>query len=87
MSSSPIILWLRRDLRLGDHEALTAACATGRAVIPLFIHDNQIAALGAAPKMRMGLAIDQFQAALQDRGSRLILRKGKAIDVLRPAIR
>ncbi|MEL6839937.1 MAG: deoxyribodipyrimidine photo-lyase [Pseudomonadota bacterium] len=87
MSSSPIILWLRRDLRLGDHEALTAACATGRAVIPLFIHDDQIAALGAAPKMRMGLAIDQFQAALQDKGSRLILRKGKAIDVLRDLIR
>ena len=54
--NSPIILWFRRDLRLGDHEALTAACETGRPVLPLFIHDEAIESLGAAPKMRMGLS-------------------------------
>ncbi|MBQ1202951.1 MAG: deoxyribodipyrimidine photo-lyase, partial [Loktanella sp.] len=26
MTKSPVILWLRRDLRLSDHPALTAAC-------------------------------------------------------------
>ncbi len=29
MSKSPILMWFRRDLRLGDHEALTAACRGG----------------------------------------------------------
>ncbi|MFG6528144.1 deoxyribodipyrimidine photo-lyase, partial [Sulfitobacter sp. M23508] len=35
--NSPIIMWFRRDLRLSDHPALTAACQSGRPVIPLFI--------------------------------------------------
>ena len=86
MSSSPVIIWFRRDLRLADHEALTAACATERPVIPVFIYDDQLAQLGAAPKMRMGLAVEKLQQALQDKASRLILRKGAALDVLRSLV-
>ena len=86
MTNSPILMWFRRDLRLGDHAALTAACATGRPVIPVFIHDEQVADLGAAPKMRMGLAVDHFGDALRAQGSQLILRKGAALDVLRDLI-
>ena len=33
----PTILWLRRDLRLADQAALTAAVASGAPVIPAFI--------------------------------------------------
>lgn len=47
--TSPIILWFRRDLRLADHPALAAAAASGRPVIPLFIHDQTAESLGAAP--------------------------------------
>ena len=86
MTNSPILMWFRRDLRLGDHAALTAACATGRPVIPVFIHDEQVADLGAAPKMRMGLAVDHFGDALRAQCSQLILRKGAALDVLRDLI-
>ncbi|MEL6681215.1 MAG: deoxyribodipyrimidine photo-lyase [Pseudomonadota bacterium] len=86
MSTSPIILWFRRDLRLGDHEALSAACAAGRPVIPVFIYDDQIDALGAAPKMRMGLSVEALEKSLADKGSRLILRKGSALPVLRDLI-
>ena len=49
MNNSPILMWFRRDLRLGDHDALSAACKMGRPVIPVFIHDDQVATLGAAP--------------------------------------
>lgn len=86
MSNSPILMWFRRDLRLGDHEALTAACATGRRVIPVFIHDNLVEGLGAAPKMRLGLAVAQHAACLTAQGSNLILRRGPALDVLRELI-
>ncbi len=86
MRKSPILMWFRRDLRLGDHVALTAACATGRPVIPVFIHDDQVAALGAAPKLRLGLAVDHFGKVLAVQGSRLILRQGAALDVLRDLI-
>ena len=86
MSNSPILMWFRRDLRLGDHVALSAAVATGRPVIPIFIHDDLVARLGAAPMMRLGLAVDHFSTSLSAAGSHLILRKGVALDVLRAVI-
>jgi deoxyribodipyrimidine photo-lyase len=86
--TSPILIWLRRDLRLSDHPALHAACETGRPVIPVYILDKQYAALGAAPKFRLGLGIGHFSETLADHGSRLILRRGDdALDVLQDLIR
>ncbi len=86
MSTSPVILWLRRDLRLSDHPALTAAAESGRPVIPVFIHDAQVAALGAAPKWRLGLGLEHFGARLAQKGSRLVLREGSALEVLQALI-
>lgn len=86
MTNTPILLWFRRDLRLADHAALTDACATGRPVIPVFIHDDQVEDLGAAPKMRLGLAVAHFAQSLAGKGSQLILRKGPALDVLRALV-
>ncbi|WP_298835744.1 deoxyribodipyrimidine photo-lyase [uncultured Roseobacter sp.] len=86
MSSSPVILWFRRDLRLSDHAALAAAAATGRAVIPVFIHDKQVEELGAAPKWRLELGVGHFARRLDALGSRLILRRGDALAVLRELI-
>ncbi|WP_128513713.1 cryptochrome/photolyase family protein [Tabrizicola thermarum] len=83
MTDRPLILWFRRDLRLGDHPMLSAAVATGRPVVPLFILDPETEALGAAPKWRLGLAVQAFAAALEGRGVRLILRRGPALEVLR----
>ena len=83
MHQTPIIYWLRRDLRLGDHPGLTAAAATGRPIIPVFIHDDLIEAQGAAPKWRLGLALEHFATILEGIGSRLILRRGNALEVLR----
>ncbi|WP_375172770.1 cryptochrome/photolyase family protein [Pseudooceanicola sp.] len=78
---APTILWFRRDLRLHDHPALTAAAARG-SVIPVFIHDDSVASLGAAPRWRMGEGLRVFGEALEAAGSRLILRRGPAREVL-----
>jgi deoxyribodipyrimidine photo-lyase len=83
---SPVLVWLRRDLRLTDHPALHAAAQSGRAVIPVFIHDEEVERLGAAPKWRLGLGLECFAAALAEQGSRLILRKGAALPVLKTLI-
>lgn len=87
MSDAPVLVWFRRDFRLSDHPALDAACASGRPVIPVFIHDDAVSGLGAAPKWRLGLGLECFGAALRDKDSRLILRKGDALEVLRALIK
>ncbi|MFK7746264.1 MAG: deoxyribodipyrimidine photo-lyase [Roseobacter sp.] len=86
MSNSPILVWFRRDLRLGDHPALHAAAATGRPVVAAFICDDQVESLGAAPKWRLGLGLECFAAALEKIGSRLILRRGAALESLQQII-
>ena len=83
---SPILVWFRRDLRLSDHAALTAACKAGRPVIPVFICDETVEAMGAAPTWRLGLSVAALAKALEAAGSRLILRRGRALDVLRALV-
>ncbi|TCP60581.1 deoxyribodipyrimidine photo-lyase [Rhodovulum bhavnagarense] len=83
---SPVIWWVRRDLRLSDNPAALAACAGGRPVIPVFIHDDGVARLGAAPKWRLGLGLECFASTLARIGSRLVLRRGDALEVLRALV-
>lgn len=82
MGSGPVIVWFRRDLRLVDHAGLTAAVAGGP-VIPVFIHDETVEALGAAPKWRLGEALRCFASVLEAAGARLVLRRGPALEVIR----
>jgi deoxyribodipyrimidine photo-lyase len=84
--SKPIIYWTRRDFRLSDNPALAAACAAGTPVIPLFICDEVVQATGAAPKWRLGLGAEAFAQRLAEARSRLILRRGPALEVLRQVI-
>ncbi len=80
--TSPIILWFRRDLRLSDNPMLAEAAATGRPLIPVFIRDRAVDSLGAAPKWRLGLALESFAETLADKGARLTYRAGDAAEVL-----
>ena len=84
--SRPVLVWLRRDLRLTDNPALAAAAQTGRPVIPIFLRDDLFEALGAAPKWRFGLGLEYFQNSLQRIGSGLILRSGPALETLQQLV-
>lgn len=86
MTSTPILYWARRDFRLGDNPALAAAAASGAPVIPVFIVDEVVESHGAAPKWRLGLGAEVFGAALEGAGARLVVRRGRALDVLRALI-
>ena len=81
-----MILWLRRDLRLGDQPMLAAAVASGRPLVPVFVLDGETEALGAAAKWRLGLAVAEFARALDSIGLRLTLRRGPALAVLQALI-
>ncbi|MDG3040023.1 cryptochrome/photolyase family protein [Roseicyclus marinus] len=84
--TEPVIYWTRRDFRLSDNPALVAACESGAPVIPVFLYDETIDTLGAAPKWRLGLGAEAFDARLEEAGSRLILRQGDALEALRALI-
>ncbi|MCL3882484.1 deoxyribodipyrimidine photo-lyase [Marivita sp. GX14005] len=85
--TEPVLVWIRRDLRLSDHAALAAGAKRGGAVIPIFLRDDTVTGIGAAPKWRLGLGIEAFAAALRDKGSRLILRSGDAREVIPALVR
>jgi deoxyribodipyrimidine photo-lyase len=80
------LVWLRRDLRLDDHPALAAAIARGGAVIPVFVLDPETEALGAAHRWRLAASLADLAGRLAAMGSRLILRRGPALPVLRSLI-
>ena len=80
------LYWMRKDFRLSDNAALARALETDGTVIPVCLYDEVAESYGAAPKWRWGEAIQHFAASLENKGSRLILRRGKALDTLRELI-
>ncbi|SEG76495.1 deoxyribodipyrimidine photo-lyase type I [Actinacidiphila yanglinensis] len=67
------------DLRLHDHPPLRAALAAADEVVPLFVRDPAVDGAGfAAPNRRAFLAdcLESLDAALRERGGRLVVREG-----------
>lgn len=83
---NPAIVWFRQDLRLADNPALQAALARGVPVVPVFIHDPEDAGIwtpGAASRWWLHGSLEALAAGLRRRGSRLIMRRGSPLAVLR----
>ncbi len=82
--TSPQIVWLRRDLRLADQAALFAAAQAGP-VVPVYVLDDEAAgdhAYGGASRWWLHHSLASLSEALGAKGSRLILRRGDAAEVL-----
>jgi deoxyribodipyrimidine photo-lyase len=78
------IVWLREDLRLADQPAFAAAAREGE-VIPVYVLDDETPRhrrLGGAQRWWLHHSLASLDADLRKRGSRLILRRGVAADVL-----
>ncbi len=83
--TDPTLLWLRQDLRLHDQPALVAAAHVG-AVIPVYILDDDAPgpwAIGGAQRWWLHHSLAALDKALKAKHSRLILRRGNAVDVLK----
>ncbi len=82
---APILLWFRQDLRLADNPALHAAAISGRPVIPLFVLDEtkSIRFAGGAGLWWLDKSLAALGESLSQKGSRLVLRRGDAAEIVR----
>ncbi|MFZ4071465.1 MAG: deoxyribodipyrimidine photo-lyase/cryptochrome family protein [Caulobacterales bacterium] len=79
------VVWFKRDLRVHDHAALTAAAASGRPILPLYILEPE---LWRQPEMA-GRHFDflleclaDLADALKARGACFVVKHGDAVSVL-----
>jgi deoxyribodipyrimidine photo-lyase len=89
MTAPPVIVWFRQDLRLADNPALTAAARAG-AVIPLFILDDDSPGrwkIGGAARWWLHESLTALNADLEKRGSQLIVRRGRATEIIDDLLR
>ena len=79
MTESPIIVWIRRDLRLHDNPALSEAAKRGSPLIPVFIwapEEEGNWSMGEAQRWWLHYALSAFSTSLLRKGLNLILRRG-----------
>ncbi len=89
-SSAPVLLWLRRELRLHDNAALAAAMASGRPVLPVFVLDDTTPgawASGGAARWWLHHSLASLAADLAARGAALVLRYGRIAEELPRLVR
>jgi deoxyribodipyrimidine photo-lyase len=85
MAKHTAIVWFQQDLRLADHAALIRAVESGARVVPLFIletGDGSLWAPGAASRAWLHHSLVALADSLEQRGNRLILRKGNSLEIL-----
>jgi deoxyribodipyrimidine photo-lyase len=80
------IWWIRRDLRLADNQALTAALAHAERVVPVFVLDPELLDSPYVGDKRVAFLLGglrQLDADLRARGSRLVVRHGEPLSELK----
>lgn len=78
------LVWFRHDLRLADHAPLRAAAAAGR-VVPVFVwapEEEGEWAPGGASRWWLHRSLAALDAALRERGSRLVIARGPSAAAL-----
>lgn len=87
--TDPTIVWFRRDLRLSDQAALIEAASKGP-VIPVYVLDDETPKhrrMGGASRWWLHHSLASLDERLREKGSRLILRRGKAATVIADIMR
>src|ERR671916_3123048 len=80
------LVWFRRDLRVHDHPALTAAHREADQVVPVFVLDPRLLDGGRFPSANRAwfllASLRELREALRDRGADLVVRRGRPEQVL-----
>ncbi len=85
VQKAPIIVWIRRDLRIGDNPALHAASQQECPVIPVFIWSPEESGpwpAGGASRWWVHHSLNKLAEALNHKGAQLIIRQGNSLDEL-----
>src|SRR3954449_9633330 len=86
---STAIVWFRRDVRVHDHPALTAAHREADRVVPVFVLDPRLLDAGRFPSANRAWflleSLRELRDALRERGGELFVRQGRPEAVL-PAL-
>ena len=80
-----VLHWFRRDLRVSDNSSLLAASQSGAPILPLYVlSDWKKDHLWTGPGRQQFLCecLDSLAQSLDDLGSRLIIRRGNAVDAI-----
>ena len=73
------IVWMRRDLRVHDHPALTAAVREAERVVPVFVLDERLLNGRFPSESRRWFLLEslhELREALRARGGDLVIRHG-----------
>jgi deoxyribodipyrimidine photo-lyase len=82
-SSGTSIVWFRQDLRLHDQPALLAAMAGDACVLAVYVLDDSVAwPMGRALRWWLHGSLASLAAALKAAGTELVLRRGRAEDII-----
>ena len=79
-----VLVWLKRDLRLHDHPALTLAAGLGP-VLPVYIAEPSLWSLPDASARQwefVAESLADLREGLADQGLPLVIRLGEAVEVL-----
>ncbi|MDC7674841.1 cryptochrome/photolyase family protein [Asticcacaulis machinosus] len=79
------MIWFRFDLRIDDHDGVSAALVSGLPIIPVYIFDENSSTrpLGAASKWWLHHSLKALDKSLRKLGTRLIIRCGDSQSELR----
>ncbi len=83
----PVCVWLKRDLRVVDHEPLTraAAASNGGGVIAVFLYEPEVLSQpewSPAHTAFQAECLRELEPTLARAGVRLITRRGEAVEIL-----
>lgn len=84
MAGPTVVWWIRRDLRLGDNPALSAAAASGT-VVPLFVLDDAL--WEPSGDVRRAFLAGALETLDRDIGGHLVVRRGVPVTEVAAVVR
>ena len=81
----PIVHWFRRDLRIADNTALSAAARDGDGALGVFVLDDHYgddAGIGSSRFRFLRESLEELERDLAAAGGRLVVRRGPAAEAL-----